>query len=104
DRVGPLARVLRQALASDPSRRPASAGELAERLRGARALPTGVVTFLATELVDSGELWDADARAMAAVTDRLEDLISGCVEEHGGRSVPSTGGGDHTLSAFSSAV
>lgn len=103
DQVGPLARALRQALATDPTRRPASAGEFAERLRGAHGLPTGVVTLLATELVEANSLWETDPDTMATAADRLDDLTSRCVEEHGGRMVRSMGEGDRTLSAFAGA-
>lgn len=103
DQVGSLARVLRQTLATDPARRHSSAGELAERLRGARPLPSGVVTFLATEVADAASLWNLNPDAMAAATARLGDLVAACVEEHGGYAARSLGEENRTLCSFASA-
>ena len=62
--VGPLARALRRGLATDPARRPGSAGELAERLRAGRfeSLPRGVVTFVSIDVADAAVLWDVRER------------------------------------------
>jgi predicted ATPase/class 3 adenylate cyclase len=102
--VGPLARALRRGLATDPARRPRSAGELADRLRAGRfeALPDGVVTFLAGDVADAATLWDAHADGMAAAADRLDDIVAEVIDDHGGRLVRSDGG-DAWLSVFTSA-
>ena len=62
-----LDRVLRRALDPDAARRPATASELVERLQGAReiALPTGVVTFVLTDIEGSTPLWEAHPTVMA---------------------------------------
>ena len=62
--VGTLARALRRGLATDPARRPRTAGELAERLRAGRfeSLPRGVVTFMSIDVADAAVLWDAAER------------------------------------------
>jgi class 3 adenylate cyclase/tRNA A-37 threonylcarbamoyl transferase component Bud32 len=97
-----LARTLRRALSIDPRRRPPSAGELAARLRDGRraSLPTGVVTFLATELAGASELWDNHPDTMPGVCDRLDDIMSETVEVHGGRVIKFMGGGETSLSVF----
>jgi predicted ATPase/class 3 adenylate cyclase len=102
--VGPLARSLRRGLATDPARRPRSAGELAERLRAGRfeSLPRGVVTFLSSDVVDAAARWDEDPDAMAAAVDRLDDVVAEVIDQHGGRLVRSVGG-DAWLSVFAEA-
>jgi streptogramin lyase len=88
----------------DPRRRTASAGEFAERLRARqRDLPSGVVTFLATEVVDADELWASAPLVMPEVCDRLDGLVAEEVESRGGRVVQSTTHDHSTLSAFPTA-
>ena len=100
-RPAPLRRALALALALDPALRPQSAGELAERIRaGNRALPSGVVTFLALEIVDADELWDRDPDAMQTVCERFDDLVSTVVESHHGRLLASEAG-DQLRAVFS---
>jgi glutamate dehydrogenase len=102
--VGVLARTLRRGLASDPARRPASAGQLAARLRADHhALPSGVVTFLATELAESGSLWDTHGDVMTAVCDRIDDAVSDVVDARGGHLLKPMAEGDTTFSAFKEA-
>jgi class 3 adenylate cyclase len=85
--AGPLRRALAHALAFDPAQRPASAGELADRLRsGNRALPNGVVTFLALEVLDA-DMWDTDPEVMQSITDALDDVVATEVEAFGGRMI-----------------
>lgn len=62
-----LEAAIRLRLATDPSRRPATPGELIERLRAgwAQALPTGVLTFCMSDIVGSTAMWDSDPAAMA---------------------------------------
>ncbi len=102
--VAPLARALRRGLATDPSRRPGSAGELAERLRAGRfdALPRGIVSFLSCDVAGAASLWDLHGDLMAAAMDRLDDVVADVVEHHDGRLVRS-GGGDGWLAAFAHA-
>ena len=99
---GQIARVLRGALATDPSRRPRSAGKLVQSLRGASraAQPSGVVTLLATEVADTGRLWDEDPEGMRAAMTRLRDLRDDAVQRGGGRIVTSMNEGDRTIAVF----
>ena len=77
--------------AEDPGReRPAPAG----------VLPTGVVTFLLTDVEDSTRLWEADADAMAAALEVHDGLIASLVAGHGGRLLKDKGEGDSTLSVL----
>jgi len=101
DDVGPMARALRRALSTNPTKRPASAGELAEGLRaGHGAPPTGVVTFMATENVGTGERWDDDPEAMDQMSQRLDDLVFEVVDSRDGMLVTSSAYGERTLSLF----
>ena len=93
-------------LAADPGRRPATPGELVERLRSgwASTLPTGVMTFLMSDVEGSTRLWESCPEAMAGLLVRHDELIAGVVEARGGRFVKSMGEGDSTTSVFESAT
>ena len=60
-----LEAAIRIGMATDPARRPATPGELIERLRAgwAEGLPTGVVTFCLSDIDGSSEMWSADPEA-----------------------------------------
>src|SRR5215208_6289043 len=100
-----LEAALRLGLATDPARRPATPGELVERLRSGwgEALPTGVMTFCLSDIEDSAALWDGDSAAMAEALVRHDEIIAAHVEARGGRFLKSTGEGDSTVSVFVSA-
>jgi class 3 adenylate cyclase len=102
--AGWIGRALRRGLAFDPARRPQSAGEFAERLcAGRNALPSGVVTFLAAEVVGADDLWDSDADAMEIICRRLDDIVAEVVDVHRGRVVRAIREGEGMLSAFAEA-
>jgi DNA-binding SARP family transcriptional activator len=63
-------------------------------------LPTGVVTFLLTDIEDSSGLWEADPEAMAAALGLHDELIARSVAAHGGRLLKAKGEGDSTLAVF----
>jgi WD40 repeat protein/class 3 adenylate cyclase/tRNA A-37 threonylcarbamoyl transferase component Bud32 len=100
-----LEAAIRLGLSTDPSRRPASAGELVERLRAgwAEALPTGVVTFVVSDIEASTAMWDSDPATMAQALVRHDALVTDAVQAHGGRLITAMGEGDSTVSAFNSA-
>lgn len=100
-----LARVLRAGLASDPVRRPRSAGRLVSGLRGAARgeLPSGVVALLAAEVADSARLWREDPEETKVAMTRLRDVRDAVVERHGGRVVSSMNEGDRTIAVFGQA-
>jgi hypothetical protein len=95
-----LASTLRAALSPDPVKRPSSAGRLVEQLRRAD-LSAGLVALLATEVVDSGRLWDDDAAGMRTAMARVADLLAQVVERRGGRIVTTMNEGDRTIAVFS---
>src|SRR5436190_4235166 len=101
-----LDRVLRRALDPDAVRRPGAASELLERLQSARetALPTGVVTFVLTDIQGSTPLWEEHPNTMAGVIARHHELAADIAEAHGGRMPRSQGEGDSTLAAFAHAT
>lgn len=92
-------------LALDPGNRPASAGEFVERLRSGwqSTLPTGVTTFLLTDVVGSTSLWEANPAAMSVALVRHDALVIEAVEQAGGRLIKSMGEGDSTVSVFARA-
>ena len=63
-------------------------------------LPTGVVTFVLTDIERSSHLWEADADAMAAALELHNELIERSVNANGGRLLKAKGEGDATLSVF----
>ncbi|MEA2168014.1 MAG: hypothetical protein QOF76_1314 [Solirubrobacteraceae bacterium] len=101
-----LQAALSAGLDPEPARRPATPGELIERLRSgwASTLPTGVMTFCMTDIVGSTGLWEAEPEAMAAALVRHDELIAGVMDAYGGRFLKSMGEGDSTVSVFESAT
>lgn len=97
---------IRLGIATDPSRRPSSAGELVERLRAGweADLPTGVVTLCMTDIEGSTGLWEAHPNAMRGVLVRHDAIVAQVVEGHGGRLLESMGEGDSTVSVFTGAA
>jgi predicted ATPase/class 3 adenylate cyclase len=67
---------------------------------GAAELPSGVVTFLMTDIERSSALWEADENAMAASLALHDELIARCAESHHGRLLKTQGEGDSTLTVF----
>lgn len=63
-------------------------------------LPTGVVTFLLTDVEGSTGLWEADGDAMAAALEFHDGLIARVVGHHAGLLLKEQGEGDATLSVF----
>ena len=100
-----LEAAIRLGMATDPSRRPKTPGELVERLRAgwSGALPTGVVTFCCSDIEGSTALWESDPEAMAEALVRHDELIADAVEARGGSLIKSMGEGDSTVSVFDSA-
>ena len=62
--------------------------------------PTGVVTFLLTDIEGSSGLWEADAEAMAAALELHDQLIARTVAAHAGWLLKAKGEGDSTLTVF----
>jgi predicted ATPase/class 3 adenylate cyclase/DNA-binding winged helix-turn-helix (wHTH) protein len=63
-------------------------------------LPTGVVTFVLTDIEGSTALWEADAESMAAALELHDDLIGRAAAANGGRLLKTKGEGDSTLTVF----
>ncbi len=84
---------------------PPIAGEPVERLRPGwnPALPTGVTTFLMTDIEGSTRLWETSPGAMAEALMRHDEMIAKVVQSHGGHFV-AAGDGDATTSIFGSAA
>ncbi len=67
-------------------------------------LPSGVVTFLLSDIVGSTALWECDAQSMANAVARHDTLIHGAVDANGGTVLKARGEGDSTFSVFSRAT
>jgi predicted ATPase/class 3 adenylate cyclase/DNA-binding SARP family transcriptional activator len=63
-------------------------------------LPSGVVTFLLTDIEGSSGLWEAGFDAMAASLELHDELIAQAVDAHDGRLLKTKGEGDSTLTVF----
>jgi predicted ATPase/DNA-binding SARP family transcriptional activator len=66
--------------------------------------PTGVVTFLLTDVEGSTALWEHDAAPMAAAMIRHHDIVAEVTTRHGGVRVASQGEGDSAFCVFASAA
>ena len=60
-------------------------------------LPSGVVTFVFTDLVESTRLWDEYPDAMGAALARHDAILREAVEAHGGTVIKSTGDGGYAV-------
>jgi len=67
-------------------------------------LPTGIVTFLLTDIEGSTRLWETVPDAMQMALERHNRLVTEVVEDHGGVVVTSRGEGDSFFAVFPSAV
>ena len=63
-------------------------------------VPTGVVTFVLTDVVGSTELWERVPEAMSTALARHDEIVAGVVAAEGGTLIKSKGEGDSTFSAF----
>lgn len=68
------------------------------------ALPSGVITFLLTDIVDSSALWETEPDAMAAALERHDALVGELVAVCGGALLKSKLEGDATVSVFTRAT
>ena len=66
----------------------------------AAELPTGVVTFLLTDIEASTALWESDHDAMAASLALHDELVERSAGAHGGRLLKTQGEGDSTVTVF----
>ena len=69
----------------------------------ALTLPTGVVTFLLTDIEGSTALWDDHPKAMKAAVARHDQIVAAAVEESSGVLVKTKGEGDSAFSVFARA-
>ena len=67
-------------------------------------LPSGVVTFLLTDIVDSSALWDRHPAAMATALERHDAIVADVVHARGGALLKSKLEGDATVSVFARAT
>ena len=68
--------------------------------RPADPLPSGVVTFLLTDVAGSTRLWESDRVAASAAITRHREIIHAAVATHRGFQPLEQGEGDSTVSAF----
>ena len=67
---------------------------------GSVELPTGVVTFMFTDIEDSSGLWETDHEAMARALEDHDELILQLTHGHGGQLLKTKGEGDATVTVF----
>ncbi len=70
----------------------------------APVLPTGVLTFLFTDVVDSTAMWERAPDLMEAALARHDAIIEQAVVDHGGLLLKHKGEGDSTFCVFVSAA
>jgi len=99
-----LKQVLQRGLATDPTRRYATAHEFAQRLAAhASELPKGNVTLLAADVADAHNLWESAPDLMDSLLTRVTELVHVAVDEADGRVSGGEGGGERILAGFGSA-
>src|ERR1700757_1481372 len=79
---------------------PGSVWHSAEVSAAAAAAPSGVVTFLFTDVEGSTRRWEADADTMWAALATHDEVLRTAIETHGGFMFKHTG--DGVCAAFSS--
>ena len=67
---------------------------------GVAALPTGVVTFVLTDVVGSTELWERAPNVMEKALVRHDEIVAAAVSAENGVLLRSKGEGDSTFSVF----
>ena len=67
-------------------------------------LPSGVVTFVLTDIVGSTRLWESVPAAMDIALARHEEIVTAAVAAHDGVVLRARGEGDSTFSVFSRAT
>jgi DNA-binding SARP family transcriptional activator len=101
---GPELRDLQAAvLAHDPKLAVATKGPGPPPAPAGVQLPTGVVTFLLTDIGGSSALWEREPKRMATALERHDELVVRAVTEGGGVLVKARGEGDSTFSVFARA-
>ena len=63
-------------------------------------LPTGVVTFVLTDIEGSTGLWETDPEGMAVALELHDELVARSAESGGGRLLKTKGEGDSTVTVF----
>jgi predicted ATPase/DNA-binding SARP family transcriptional activator len=64
------------------------------------ALPSGVVTFLMTDIERSTALWEQDPTRMSEALARHDTIVADAIAAHGGVLLKTRGEGDSTFSVF----
>jgi len=65
-----------------------------------QTLPTGVITFLLTDIEGSTRLWEREPDAMRLALARHDAIVSACVRRQQGHVVKSKGEGDSVFAVF----
>jgi class 3 adenylate cyclase len=65
-----------------------------------RSLPSGVVTFLLTDIEGSTRLWEREPDRMRAALGRHDAVVNACVRRQNGHVVKSKGEGDSVFAVF----
>ncbi len=72
-------------------------------MESTRALPTGVVTFLLTDIEGSTRRWESEPEAMREALERHDAIVNAYVRRLNGHVVKSKGEGDSVFAVFSHA-
>ena len=70
-------------------------------MESSRPLPTGVVTFLMTDIEGSTRLWEREPEAMRRALLRHDAVVTACINARDGHVVKSKGEGDSVFAVFS---
>jgi DNA-binding SARP family transcriptional activator len=98
-----LAELERRLLDQDPSLSPEPSSVPTPSSPG-DALPSGVVSFLLTDIVGSTQLWEQFPEEMLPALERHDEIVGDVVAARQGRVVKKRGEGDSTFSVFARAT
>jgi class 3 adenylate cyclase len=69
-------------------------------MESSRTLPSGVVTFLMTDVEGSTRLWEREPETMRQALSRHDAVVAACIQRHHGHVVKSKGEGDSVFAVF----
>ncbi|HEY5422636.1 MAG TPA: protein kinase [Ilumatobacteraceae bacterium] len=100
DQQAEINRTLRNALSTDPAKRPRCARKLVASLRRPPEVRRGLVAMLSVEVDDAARMWREHGEFMRIATRRLRDARDEVIDANGGRVLATLDEGDRWVAVF----